>query len=150
MPSDGIPPEWTNPGKNPFTNFTDSDFFNDTFGGTRRRLDDNDAAKVGLGYQNIIMMPLPYYNSDGSLHKQNVTTRWNGGPNGPVIDMSCKKRDGTIDRCVEVLVAGEFTQWDQFTIDSEFVQSSTTLLYTPAGVVKLKVRMDCRRPSSEL
>jgi len=144
-PSDGIPPEWTNPGKNPFTNFTDTDFFNDTFGGTRRRHladGDGDTAAVGLGYQNIIMVPIPFYTDEGGLRKQNVTTRWNGGPNGPVIDMSCKARDESLDRCVDILIAGEFTQWDEFTIDSEFEQSSTTLVYTPGGACRLKWSYD--------
>ncbi|GMH67332.1 hypothetical protein TL16_g04650 [Triparma laevis f. inornata] len=143
---DGIPDDWIDPGNNPFFNFTDNDDQtpDDPDRRTRRtrtrrrRLDGEEqpGTEMGLGYQNLIMVPIPTYHDSGTLKRQNVTTRWNGGPNGAVIAMHCMTWDG--DRCTKIILGGEFNQWDEFTIDEQLNQDSRPIIYAPSNMLLLK------------
>ncbi|GMI05091.1 hypothetical protein TrVE_jg12245 [Triparma verrucosa] len=122
---------WIDPGNNPFRNFTIDDDGSEG-GSRRRRLADTE---MGLGYQNLIMVPIPTYDDTGALKRQNVTTRWNGGPNGAVIAMHCVTKDE--DRCTKIIIGGEFTQWDMFTIDEQLNQDSKPIVYAPTNMLYL-------------
>ncbi len=105
----------------------------------RRRLEDlpDDpspeipTATFGTGYSNILMVAIPQYDDEGRVIDQSVSTRWYGGPNAPVIDMECRVWDDDLDRCTEVLVAGEFTQWIEYLMDDNFKMEYKTILALP-------------------
>jgi len=105
----------------------------DPFG--RRRLDD---PEIGLGYQHLVVLPIPSYKEGGALLSQNVTTRWTGGPDGPVIDILCRHWDSAISRCTDILVAGDFSNWINYELDADLDVTEKTVLYCPERMVALK------------
>lgn len=97
-----------------------------------RKLDDTETPQpeIGLGYQHLVVLPIPTYGESGALRHQNITTRWTGGPDGPVIDVSCRSWDESIDRCVDVLVSGEFSNWVNFELDLDLDVTTTIKVRT--------------------
>eukprot|EP00520_Triparma_pacifica_P017657 CAMPEP_0118644358 /NCGR_PEP_ID=MMETSP0785-20121206/6903_1 /TAXON_ID=91992 /ORGANISM="Bolidomonas pacifica, Strain CCMP 1866" /LENGTH=1398 /DNA_ID=CAMNT_0006536125 /DNA_START=280 /DNA_END=4473 /DNA_ORIENTATION=+ len=102
-----------------------------------RRLVDSEP-ELGLGYQHLVLLPIPTYNEDGSLKEQNVTTRWVGGPSGPVIDVSCREWNDDGSRCTDILVSGEFQSWIEFEIGADLDVTEKIVLYCPERMVSLK------------
>ena len=139
-----------------------------------RKLEDQTDPEIGLGYQHLVVLPIPTYTENGALLMQNITTRWTGGPDGPVIDVSCREWDESIDRCVDVLVSGEFSNWVDFDLDVDLdvttkievrISGTTSLLlhamthhqplppapqlYCPERMVSLKWNRDADPPYYE-